>query len=189
MPHSDSLGSSLARSSPRRFVAWPRPSSAPDAKASTVCLCYNSSFYVPRIRSAYSVGGGFLPSPDSPTHTSTAHTPGCPGTRSRPRTLTIARSPGTKPLDSSDVFVASFVKVLLYPETQKTAEKTRKSSQLRRDSYASRGRVETPGHGCWGAHPPRVGPGERTLRPASSGGVFRTPIPVSRLSPGAAPLP
>ncbi len=36
LPHSDILGSVLARSSPRRFVAWPRPSSAPDAKASTV---------------------------------------------------------------------------------------------------------------------------------------------------------
>ena len=36
LPHSDILGSVLARSSPRRFVAWPRPSSAPDAEASTV---------------------------------------------------------------------------------------------------------------------------------------------------------
>jgi hypothetical protein len=36
LPHSDTLGSALARSSPRRFVAWPRPSSAPDAEASTV---------------------------------------------------------------------------------------------------------------------------------------------------------
>jgi hypothetical protein len=32
----------LARSSPRRFVAWPRPSSAADAKASTVRLLYGS---------------------------------------------------------------------------------------------------------------------------------------------------
>jgi hypothetical protein len=37
LPHSDILGSALARSSPRRFVAWPRPSSAPDTEASTVC--------------------------------------------------------------------------------------------------------------------------------------------------------
>ncbi len=36
LPHSDILGSALARNSPRRFVAWPRPSSAPDAEASTV---------------------------------------------------------------------------------------------------------------------------------------------------------
>ncbi len=36
LPHSDTLGSALARSSPRRFVAWPRPSSAPDTEASTV---------------------------------------------------------------------------------------------------------------------------------------------------------
>jgi hypothetical protein len=37
LPHSDTLGSSPARGSPRHFAAWPRPSSAPDAKASTVC--------------------------------------------------------------------------------------------------------------------------------------------------------
>ena len=36
LPHSDIPGSALARSSPRRFVAWPRPSSAPDTEASTV---------------------------------------------------------------------------------------------------------------------------------------------------------
>ena len=37
LPHSDTLGSRPPRGSPRRFVAWSRPSSAPDAKASTVC--------------------------------------------------------------------------------------------------------------------------------------------------------
>jgi hypothetical protein len=37
LPHSDTLGSLPARGSPRHFAAWPRPSSAPDAKASTVC--------------------------------------------------------------------------------------------------------------------------------------------------------
>ncbi len=37
LPHSETLGSLSARNSPRRFVAWPRPSSASDAKASTVC--------------------------------------------------------------------------------------------------------------------------------------------------------
>jgi hypothetical protein len=43
LPHSDTLGSQPARGSPRRFVAWPRPSSAPDAKASTVCSTCGSS--------------------------------------------------------------------------------------------------------------------------------------------------
>ena len=38
LPHSESLGSLLTRSSPRRIVAWSRPSSARHAKASTVCL-------------------------------------------------------------------------------------------------------------------------------------------------------
>ena len=37
LPHSDTLGSAPTRGSPRRFVAWSRPSSARDAKASTVC--------------------------------------------------------------------------------------------------------------------------------------------------------
>ena len=31
LPHSDTAGSSVASTSPTRFVAWPRPSSAPDA--------------------------------------------------------------------------------------------------------------------------------------------------------------
>lgn len=37
LPHSDSLGSPVASTSPRHFVAWPRPSSAVSAKASTMC--------------------------------------------------------------------------------------------------------------------------------------------------------
>lgn len=37
LPHSDSLGSPVASSSPRHFAAWPRPSSAGGAKASTMC--------------------------------------------------------------------------------------------------------------------------------------------------------
>ena len=40
LPHSDTLGSRPARGSPRRFVAWPRPSSAHHAQASTVCPSY-----------------------------------------------------------------------------------------------------------------------------------------------------
>jgi hypothetical protein len=31
LPHSDTIGSSVASTSPTHFVAWPRPSSAPDA--------------------------------------------------------------------------------------------------------------------------------------------------------------
>lgn len=37
LPHSDSLGSQVASTSPRHFAAWPRPSSAVCAKASTMC--------------------------------------------------------------------------------------------------------------------------------------------------------
>ena len=37
LPHSGILGSSRASRSPRRFAAWPRPSSALQAKASTAC--------------------------------------------------------------------------------------------------------------------------------------------------------
>ena len=37
LPHSDSLGSLVASTSPRHFAAWPRPSSAGSAKASTMC--------------------------------------------------------------------------------------------------------------------------------------------------------
>lgn len=37
LPHSDSLGSLVASTSPRHFAAWPRPSSAESAKASTMC--------------------------------------------------------------------------------------------------------------------------------------------------------
>ena len=36
LPHSDSLGSQAASASPRHFAAWPRPSSAAIAKASTL---------------------------------------------------------------------------------------------------------------------------------------------------------
>ena len=36
LPHSDSLGSLAASASPRHFAAWPRPSSAAIAKASTL---------------------------------------------------------------------------------------------------------------------------------------------------------
>jgi hypothetical protein len=36
LPHSDTPGSQAASASPGRFAAWPRPSSAADAKASTV---------------------------------------------------------------------------------------------------------------------------------------------------------
>ena len=36
LPHSDSTGSSVASTSPARFAAWPRPSSAANAKASTM---------------------------------------------------------------------------------------------------------------------------------------------------------
>jgi hypothetical protein len=43
LPHSDILGSSPTRGSPRRFVAWSRPSSAPNAKASTVCFTCESA--------------------------------------------------------------------------------------------------------------------------------------------------
>ena len=43
LPHSDTLGSRPPRGSPRRFVAWSRPSSAPDAKASTVCPIHGVS--------------------------------------------------------------------------------------------------------------------------------------------------
>ncbi len=50
LPHSDILGSALARSSPRRFVAWPRPSSAPDAEASTVRSSCGASFSTSRHR-------------------------------------------------------------------------------------------------------------------------------------------
>lgn len=37
LPHSDSSGSQAASASPKHFAAWPRPSSAVSAKASTMC--------------------------------------------------------------------------------------------------------------------------------------------------------
>jgi hypothetical protein len=43
LPHSDILGSLPTRGSPRPFAAWSRPSSAPDAKASTVCSSRESA--------------------------------------------------------------------------------------------------------------------------------------------------
>lgn len=53
LPHSDSVGSSVASTSPTLFAAWPRPSSALDAQASTMCSsltmsCLWSSFFVVR---------------------------------------------------------------------------------------------------------------------------------------------
>lgn len=48
LPHSESVGSSVASTSPTHFVAWPRPSSALDAQASTMCssLIMTSSFWI-----------------------------------------------------------------------------------------------------------------------------------------------
>lgn len=43
MPHSEISGSPAASASPEHFVAWPRPSSASSAKASTVCPSFRSS--------------------------------------------------------------------------------------------------------------------------------------------------
>ena len=42
MPHSEISGSPAASASPEHFVAWPRPSSASSAKASTVCPSFRS---------------------------------------------------------------------------------------------------------------------------------------------------
>jgi hypothetical protein len=42
LPHSEIPGSQAASASPGHFAAWPRPSSAADAKASTVRLSYGS---------------------------------------------------------------------------------------------------------------------------------------------------
>jgi hypothetical protein len=47
LPHSDILGSLPTRGSPRPFAAWSRPSSAPDAKASTVCPSRESTQLLP----------------------------------------------------------------------------------------------------------------------------------------------
>lgn len=55
LPHSDTLGSLPARGSPRRFAAWPRPSSAPRAEASTMCLTRGSPLC---IRSMPTAPGG-----------------------------------------------------------------------------------------------------------------------------------
>ncbi len=66
LPHSDILGSVLARSSPRRFVAWPRPSSAPDAKASTVCSsCGRSSRFRHALRPGSPVPASVNGTPDT----------------------------------------------------------------------------------------------------------------------------
>lgn len=46
LPHSDSLGSLVASTSPRLFAAWPRPSSAESAKASTMCSSLTMSVFV-----------------------------------------------------------------------------------------------------------------------------------------------
>jgi hypothetical protein len=43
LPHSEISGSPAASASPEHFVAWPRPSSASSAKASTVCPSFRSS--------------------------------------------------------------------------------------------------------------------------------------------------
>ena len=45
LPHSDSLGSLVASTSPRHFAAWPRPSSAESAKASTMCSSLTMSSF------------------------------------------------------------------------------------------------------------------------------------------------
>ena len=45
LTHSDSLGSLVASTSPRHFAAWPRPSSAESAKASTMCSSLTMSFF------------------------------------------------------------------------------------------------------------------------------------------------
>jgi hypothetical protein len=42
LPHSEISGSPAASASPEHFVAWPRPSSASSAKASTVCPSFRS---------------------------------------------------------------------------------------------------------------------------------------------------
>ena len=46
LPHSDSLGSLVASTSPRHFAAWPRPSSAESAKATTMCSSLTMSVLV-----------------------------------------------------------------------------------------------------------------------------------------------
>ena len=48
LPHSEISGSPAASASPEHFVAWPRPSSASSAKASTVCPSFRSHLRSPR---------------------------------------------------------------------------------------------------------------------------------------------
>ena len=45
LPHSEISGSPAASASPEHFVAWPRPSSASSAKASTVCPSFRSHLF------------------------------------------------------------------------------------------------------------------------------------------------
>ena len=91
LPHSDTPGSSPARGSPRRFVAWPRPSSAPDAKASTVCPSCGSR--ADSVRSAASAGPPGVPPGLAPVRPSRLPPGVSPPARRPP-----ARSPrGTPP--------------------------------------------------------------------------------------------
>lgn len=57
LPHSDFLGSQVASTSPRHFAAWPRPSSAVSAKASTMCSSLTMSLLQCLYRVCYGARG------------------------------------------------------------------------------------------------------------------------------------
>ena len=65
LPHSDSLGSLVASTSPRHFAAWPRPSSAESAKASTMCSSLTMSVFLLVFYVCYGARGDTSVSPRS----------------------------------------------------------------------------------------------------------------------------
>ena len=74
LPHSDSLGSLVASTSPRHFAAWPRPSSAESAKASTMCSSLTMSVLVLlSVSLCYGARGDTSVSPRSQARTAHLH--------------------------------------------------------------------------------------------------------------------